>query len=89
MAIDSEAALKALLAKEAKAAAEDSDSAKTEAGRLRAAKEWVSHFVYIKNFRQELIDAGLKPEEFTQDKAVEMLIAKWNESAEVRHSDAI
>lgn len=87
--LDSEAALKELLAKQAKVAAEEADSGKTEAGRLKAAKEWVQHYVYIKKFRQELIDAGLVPESFTQDKAVELLVERWNESADVRGSDAI
>lgn len=87
--IDSEEALKALLVKQAKVAADEADSGKTEAARLRAAKDWISHYVYIKKFRQELIDGGMEPEEFTQDAATRALLEKWNDSAEVRSTDAI
>lgn len=81
--------LKALLAKEASINAAEEDSAKTLAARKRAAKDWISHFVYIKKFRQELIDGGMPEAEVTADSLTKALVAKWEESADIRETEAI
>jgi len=81
--------LKALLAREAEINASEEDHQKTLAARKRAAKDWVQHYVYVTKFKAELIEGGLKPEEFTADHAVKALVAKWEETAEVRSTDAI
>lgn len=82
---DPSAALRELLTKQATQAASEADSGRTEAARKRAAKDWVSHYVYIAGFRQELIDTGVvTADEFTQTLAETLLLDKWNDKAEVR-----
>ena len=81
--------LKALLAKESAINAAEVESDKSNAARERAAKDWIQHFVYITKFKQELLDGGLKPEEFTAAYAQKALVAKWNSSAEVKATEAI
>ncbi len=81
--------LQALIAKETLAAETDASDKKTEFNRRKAAKEWVQHYVYISEFKAELIADGLDPELFTADNAAQLLFERWNDKAVVRGSKAI
>ena len=62
---------------------------KTHKNRVKAAIEWVQHYVYVAKIRQEAIDLGVKPEDFTTEVAVELMVEQWEATAATKATTAI
>ena len=69
--------------------ASDSTDSKTEYYRKRKAQEFVQGYITVLKLKHELIEAGLRPEEFTEALAVSSLVEMWEEKAEAKASIAI
>jgi hypothetical protein len=69
--------LKAILAAQAAAAAADAGADDKTKGRQKAAREWVAHYIAVKNLRTDLIESGLDPELFTAELGAEKLVELW------------
>ena len=82
--LDKFAALKAVTAQNT-----SEEDTKTHKNRVKAAKEWVQHFVYVTKIRQEAIDMGIKPEDFTTEVAVDLMVEQWETTAKTKASTAI
>ena len=69
--------LKAILAAQAAAAAADAGADDKTKGRQKAAREWVAHYIAVKNLRTDLIESGLDEGTFTAEIAAEKLVELW------------
>jgi|FLOH01.1.fsa_nt_gi hypothetical protein len=77
-----------LLAK-SKQGASDSTDSKTDYYRKRKAQEFVQGYIAVLKLKNELIEAGLAPDEFTEALAISSLVDMWEEKAEAKSSIAI
>jgi hypothetical protein len=50
----------------------------TDKNRERAASQWTSHYMAVLAVKENFIASGGKPEEFTKELAVKLLLADWS-----------
>ena len=86
--LTNEAALKELLQKEADLAVSEESDKKSDYYRKKLAKEWIQHYVAVKNMREEF-KKNHPDTLFTQEIATELLYEEWTGKAVVRKTEEI
>lgn len=60
------------------------EEAQADQARKRAAKDWVTHYMYIRTFIDEMTEADKL--ELTENLLAEKLLGKWQEKAETKNT---